>query len=134
MVDRIEVGFFTYLTTHAGLSALIGTRLWPLRLPQNVEYPCIRYRQVSNPPELAHDGPVGLGHPRYQFDCYSPLHDEAWQVAQQLEFALHGFRGAMGTVTVQAGIVQDTREDYDAVIEAYRVMLDAILWHDKEVS
>ena len=134
MAGRIEVGPFTYLTTYAGLTALIGARLFPLKIPQNVTYPCIRYTRVSGPLELAHDGPVNLGHPRYQFDVYDPLHDVAWQVARQLEFALHGYSGAMGTVAVGASIVEDMREDYNDQLDVYRVMVDAILWHEKEVS
>ena len=34
----IEEALVAYLTGYAGLSALIGTRLYPLRLPENPTY------------------------------------------------------------------------------------------------
>ena len=36
-------GLFTLLSNDAAISALVSTRIYPLGMPQNVQYPCLMY-------------------------------------------------------------------------------------------
>lgn len=131
---RIEEGFTTYLLAHTGLSALIGNRIFPMRLPEGVDLPAITYERVSGPRMRSHSGPSGTANPRYQFRCWGDPYSSAKDVADQLRIALDGFSGDMGTVAVQAAFVEDDVDDYNIATKQYNVRLDAILWHAEAIA
>lgn len=126
---EIEPAFVSYLTAYPGMTALIGDRMYPTNIPEGATLPLVTYQRISTPRLRSHNGPSGLAHPRFQFNCWGRSYDEASRVAQQLVFGIEGFRGLMAGVEVQAGFVEDERDDYDTVTRQYRRMVDAILWH-----
>lgn len=133
-MPRIELAFVTYLSAYAGLQALVGSRIYPQQLPEGVQLPAISYQRVSGPRIRSHSGPSELAHPRYQFNVWGDRYSDAKTVADQLRFALDGFRGTMGEVSVQAAFVEDDRDDFDTVTQQHRVIVDAILWHQEAIA
>ena len=126
---RIEEGFVTHLSGVAALVDLIGNRIYPMHLPEGVDMPAITYQRISGNRMRSHSGPSGTANPRYTFTCWAETYGGAKAVADQLRFILDGFNGAMGGVDVQAGLVEDDRDDFDTQLELYQVQVDAILWH-----
>lgn len=128
----IEEALYSYLSGYAGLSARIGTRLYPLRLPENVTYDAATYQRISGPRVHSHSGASGLAAPRFQLDCYSETYLGAKNTAAQVRIALDGYKGTMGGaggVSVQSCLVQDDRDFYDADLRVYRVSLDVVIEH-----
>jgi hypothetical protein len=135
----IEEALVAYLTTHPGLSALIGTRLYPRPLPQRPTLPAVTYFRVSGPRDLAHDGPVGLAHPRFQFDCWGADTLAAIQTANQLRLALDGFSGLMGGVGGVEVHLAEVVGDHDDPSPApdparARRIVDVKITHEEEVA
>lgn len=95
---RIEQALFEYLTGRPGLSALVGTRIFPLRVPELVTKPMIHYERISGPRMMSHGGPTGTANPRYQFNCWGDTYEQAKDVADQVRFALDGLQQIL-TVT-----------------------------------
>ena len=128
----IEEALVAYLTGYAGLSALIGTRLYPLRLPENPTYGAVTYHRISGPRVQSHSGPSGLAYPRFQFDCYATSYLGAKNVATQVRIALDGFKGTMGGtsgVAVSSALSQNDRDFYDPATRTWRVSTDFIIGH-----
>lgn len=92
-------------TTHAGLSALISTRLYPVKLDQDVTMPAIAYHLVSETRESAMGSDPGIVRARFQFDIYdvgSSAELSCINIGEQLRDAFQRWRNTSGTV------VQDT--------------------------
>lgn len=127
----IEEAIVAYLTTYSGLSALISTRLYPLRLPENPTYPAVTYQRISGPRVQSHSGPSGLAFPRFQFDCYGTSYLGSKAVEKQVRAALEGYKGTMGMVNVSSALSQDDRDFYDPNTRIWRVSIDFIIGHEE---
>lgn len=124
----LEEALFSYLTGYAGLSALIGTRLYPVQFPQGVTLPAMTYQQVSSPEVYSHDGYSGLRSPRFQFTCRGSTYLEAKQVAAQLKAALRGYAGLMaGSVNVRGARIENEIDQIEPELGIYDVIVDAVI-------
>lgn len=119
----IETDLYSRLSTFAGLVALVGTRSYPLLLPQNPTLPAITFQKISNVREQAHSGDSSLQHPRYQFSCWAETYAEAWAVAEQIRLALQGITSAGG------GFYENAVDLYDPETGWYHVPVDITIWH-----
>ena len=119
----IETDVFSRLTTFPGLTALVGTRCYPVRLPQNPILPAVSFFKVSNPRVFSHDGDSSLQHPRYQFSSWAETYAEAWAVAEQIRLAMQGEWGA------GIGIYRNAVDLFDTEAEWYHIPVDIEIWH-----
>lgn len=86
--------------THAGLTALIGTRLYPGVLPQKCTYPAVNYSRVTAPRVSAMGADTGLVRARFQFDIWAETYAAARAVATQVIAAYKRWNTTTG-VTIQ---------------------------------
>lgn len=134
----LEEGLKSYLAGYSGLSALISTRVYHMRIPQGATLPCLTYQRVSTPREITHDisGSSGaLAHPRFQFDAWAATYASAKAITDQVRAALHGKKGSIGTapnsITIRAALVQDERPSYEADVDLYRSQSDYAIWMEE---
>lgn len=120
----LEEGLVTYLKANGGVAALVGTRVYPLILPQEATYPALAYMVVSDDRPQSHSGPTGLATPRIQIDCWGATYGATKLLERAVRLALEGYVGAMGSVTVR-GVFLDTAQDlFDEEAQKYRVRMD----------
>ena len=116
-------------TGHAGTAALIGTRCYPDRLPEDVIYPALVFFRVSANDSLTRDfdgGPTAREVSRVQFDCYGETGDGAAALADQIRQAWHGYSdGCTIGYAWQVNRIM-TRED---AINRYRAIVDVMIEH-----
>jgi hypothetical protein len=93
----IEEALYSYLSTYAGLVALIGTRIYQVRLPQTPTLPAVTYMRVSAPRLQAFDGTAKTT-ARFQLSAWATSYAGAKAVAAQLVAALDSYSGTMGGV------------------------------------
>lgn len=120
---------YTYMQTQAGLTALVSTRMYPLKLPQNATVPALTYQKIARPREYSHSGDSNLANPTYQFDCWAKTHEAAVTVAVQVEAAFTGFSGTMGSETVYAAFISNVIDDIEPDTALYRQIVDVEFWH-----
>lgn len=133
----LEEGLFSYLSTYAGLTALISARVYPFRIPQEqaVSLPCMTYQRISTPRHQTHDtsGASDLASPRFQFDAWAETYASAKAITDQIRAALNGKNGTIGSggsaVTIQAALVQEETPELDPETNIYRSRSDFIIWH-----
>lgn len=127
---------YARLTGNAGLAALVGTRVHPDMLPQNVTYPAIRYNQVSRvevvrKPVAAGGVGASLAIVRgtFQLDCYAKTYKQAHQVAVAAAAAVYGWRDpANGVIVARVTDVQDTNDSEETM---QRVSVDVSITYNE---
>ena len=133
----IEAALYQFLTEHPRLSALIGARLYPLVLPQNVVYPAGRYQRISTTRVRSHGGPSLLASPRIQVDWWAADAPgvsgfrRVSDVAEACRLALDGFSGLMGTTHVDAATLVMERDLFEDDPLVFRVSQDFEIVHDE---
>jgi hypothetical protein len=125
-----EEGLFAYLDAYPGLTLEVGSRIYPLVLPQRPTFPAVTYVRISTPRLLEFERAF-FPHPRFQFDCWAESYDRAKDVAAQVRAALNLYRGAMGAYTVQTSLVEDERDMYDPETKLWHVIIEAVIWYEE---
>lgn len=59
-----------FLLADAPVAALVGTRIYPVKLPQNVTYPAMTLLRVTNRPPTPLKGKASANYERFQIDCW----------------------------------------------------------------
>lgn len=138
MTAVLEEALVSYLSGFAGLTALISTRVYGMRIPQDATLPCLTVQRISTPRELTHDssGASGdLAHPRFQFDAWGETQAAVKPITDQVRAALNGKQGSIGTapnnLTIQAGLVDDEAPEYDPETNLYHSRSEYIIWHSE---
>ena len=110
------------------LAALIGTRVYRTKLPQNPTLPAVTYWKVSG--NRLHDltGPTGQSDPRFQVSCWARTSATAEDVAEAVRVRLDGWTSTGG---VQVAELVNETDLYDDEVEIYHVALDFVLMHDE---
>lgn len=125
-----EEGLFDYLSNHAGLSALVGSRIYPSVLPQDPTLPAVTYFRVSTPRERAFKRSL-LPQGMFQLDCWATTYPDAKDVAEQVRLALDMYRGTMGTETVLVSIIVNERDLYDPETGYWHPLVEVEIWWEE---
>lgn len=110
------------LTGHAGTAALIGTRCYRLRMPDNPTMPAVVMQRVSG---TGQQGTSEVRQGRWQLSCWAITSAGAEALATQVRTALEEWSG--GSSEIKMVTVVSELEDYEDDAELYRVIVDALL-------
>lgn len=121
----------TVLMGDAAVVALIGTRLYPNKLPQGAAMPAAVYNVISSVPENSFTGQVAttLKSSRVQIDCYARAdakgggYAQAHAVAKRIGEVL----GDVAEADV-AGVLELERDTFDDVTQFHGVSMDFTIW------
>jgi len=125
----MEAGLFSFLSGEQNVTALVGSRIYPLKLPQAATYPAITYQRVSGDRIRSLDGPSGLADPRIQLDLWDKTYSGVKALADTVRGALDGFRGLMGTDNIGGVLLLSDSDFYEQGVEVFRVIQDYSIWH-----
>jgi hypothetical protein len=136
-VKDIRPGLFAFFRDDVAIGPLVTAggiaRIYPVVLPQSVKLASIVYTRISGQGDYTMQGPSGYSRPRFQIDAWAPTVDAAVTLANAIRAALDGFTGAIGTganaVFVQGVFIADEREDYDDIVQMFRVSRDFFIHH-----
>jgi hypothetical protein len=130
-VSTVEELAFTRCTTHAGLSALISTRCYPDRVPEDPTYPLVRYTRISTATfglrQMARNSNTPLARVRVQFDAFGETGDDARGVAEQLFAAWDGYQSSGGGGDIGYAFQDNRASLRDDALNAYRQIVDVIM-------
>ena len=110
----VETEMFTVLDNHAGLTALIASRIYPLVAEEKATLPLVVYRRTA---ETVHRAMSADAAERstYRFDCWSSSYAGAKAVAVQVRDALNRYSGGviLGILFVnELPIREESTEDW----------------------
>ena len=120
---------YTYLQTQSGLTDLVDTRMYPVKLPQKPAMPALVIQKIARPREYSHSGDSNLANPTYQIRCWATTHEAAVALQVQVEAALSAFSGTMGTETVYSAMIDNVIDDFETETGLVSQIVDVEFWH-----
>ena len=124
------------LTNYSNLTTLTSTRIYPIKMPQEVSYPAVTFQVISGLPRghlMGSDD--SLAAPRVQVSAWGETLSDAVDVADQIKAALQDFSGTMGGVsgvTVQRIFIESEQIPViDPEVDIYQVAQDFIIWWEE---
>ena len=116
----VETKLFATLDAHPGLSALTGSRIYPLKAPQNATLPYVLYTMITAipTPAMGDDAPVT----QYIFTLESigSTYGESKQVAAQVRDCLQRYVEGNGADQIRSTHLTSETDLYDDTVEYYR--------------
>ena len=96
----------TVLANDAAVAAVVGTRLYPDRIPQKLvdtttTYPCIRLQLVDERSDVHLTGMSRLAAATIQVDCYSLSRSTSTALGEKVRLALGMYSGTSASVIIQ---------------------------------
>ncbi len=134
MLKKLKV----YLGSYAPLAALVGNRIYALRLPQHPTLPAVRYRRISRRPvHVKVDVNEPLVALRVQFDVVANSYGSLEDVATALRTAVYAYKNTAPAVI--QGMIENEQDfeetERGAGGEAQmRRVIDAMIWCHEEVA
>lgn len=94
---NVEESLYARLAAHAGTAALVGTRIYPVELPQTPTLPAITYRMASQPTEhVFGESASTIKMANFWIQCWAETYSDAQALGIQAEAALDAFSGLLG--------------------------------------
>lgn len=137
-ITLIEEAIYSKLTSTTAITNLVGTRIYPLQLPQNPTYPAIAYQCVSRTPIRDSDNALGLLRSRFQFDIYT-LRDvpdqsgdiNALNIAAALRSTLDTWRETIDSIRVVLSMYDSENMSYIGGLNLYQISIDFMITHEE---
>ena len=114
----IEESTRAVLIADGTVSGLIGTRVYPLKMPQPATMPSVVYMRISGPRDVSLDGASGSGRARLRYNCWAETYSGAKTLLEAVRAALDGISGAVAA-TSETDFYDDDGEAYVASIDYY---------------
>lgn len=128
----IEEAIYSLVTADATVSGLIGTRLFPVYIPEGQSLPSVAFQRISTNRDAARTSAgAGLAIARFQFTSVATRLSQAKAVSDAIRTALDGYRG-----TSQSVVIDAIHEDQETMVYTdqpdresgtYSVLLDMIV-------
>lgn len=99
-------------------SDIVGTRAFPVVLPQSADLPAITYARTTGAYDHNLKGSSGVAIPTFELDCWAPTYEQADQIAEAVRQKMQGFSGTMGSVTVTSVILDDESDHFEPAQDA----------------
>lgn len=84
MASDVGKALRTKLLSYAGVSALVGQRMYPDALLQNATLPAIVYSKISTQRDHTTGDVTRLAHARFQLDCYGTSRDSSNDISHAI--------------------------------------------------
>jgi hypothetical protein len=107
---------FNLLSTNDTIKQYIGSKIYPVRIPQGTGFPAIVYAFTDQNPTLIKDGVSPLDEVGLTITMYFDSYDEGQTVADTVRNILDGKRETVAGVTIDS-IIFASQQDNDFIEE-----------------
>ena len=84
----IEAALKKIMTDDADINALVGSKIFPIYVPQGKSLPAITYQEISGVRDSHMKGASGLVQARFQINCWCRTYKAARELADYIRIAL----------------------------------------------
>lgn len=117
LVNRLE--------TYAGLSALVGTRIYPRELPHTPTYPALTYQRIGSSGASTN----GLRETRFQINCWGTSESSVDAVAAQVKAALEEWDAVDGSFEARSARIDGEIDlPVDDLTKADGIAIDVLMF------
>ncbi len=117
-----ETALLRTLREDAGLSALVGNKVFPLAIPAGNYLPCVTFQRIGGMPANTLSGHSGLEEIDLQIDVYAKNYGEAKAVAKAVRAAMPPSGDVFG-----AHLIED-QDLYEDGTNYFRVSMEFKVW------
>ncbi len=110
----IGVAIYDILKNDSAVSALVGTKIYPMQVKEGDSAPYITYQEISNVPSPTKQTVSLLDQIRVQISSFAEKHEDCFSLAKKVRTALDKASGIYATSTFVTKIKQ---LDYDGEID-----------------
>lgn len=136
-IKNVRKAIFDLLKDDSAVSSIVGTRVYPIILPQGETSPSVVYHIISEDTDYNMDGPSGLVQTRMQLDAVALTQTGAFDLADVVKNVLSGFSGSVSVGTssppeeiVIRGVFHiNGRDIYDSIAKLYLSQRDYMIWY-----
>lgn len=143
-METIEEAVYYKMVNDADLAELVGTRVYPLYVPQDAAMPAIAYQKISSQKYQAHDGSSHLARSRFQLTVEADDYATAKETATAVKACWDSFAGYVGTtasgLTIQGTSIENEMDGEDVgasgqmatpLVVTPIVRIDVVMWHEE---
>jgi hypothetical protein len=128
----IEAALVAYIKTVAEITSLIGTggacRIYPLKLPQNPDYPAVTYQVISSPRH--HD--IEVAYPRIQYTSFARTYGQTKELADLIRLHLQRLKGVLSGASIKQIEYINSVEFYQDDTQIYYIPQDFKIIYEGE--
>lgn len=121
----IESALYEILSTTAAITAHTDDRIYPLRMPDDSEFPALTFQDVATTRPNVLNGRVGYRNAIMQIDCWASVDRDsiftALELAQSVYLTLQGLRQIIGGVDIQSIIQENQQTLYEEALDLARI-------------
>jgi hypothetical protein len=127
-MSSIDSAVYTRIKNYAGVSAIVGTRVYLAPVPQNTSYPLVTYQEIDCIEDLTFGSSTSMPVSRYQFDCWASTAATARALADQVFLSLHNYAGTSDSIVIKNSLFDGKRPmDYDPSEGVYRYIVEFLI-------
>lgn len=125
----IEDAIYTHATDDAGISALIGARIYPGYASQNTTVPYIVYQRISSVPINLLAADTDITEARWQFNCYGTSYPSAVAVVEAVRTAFARYSGTVASIEILDVFIENVVDRYDDEQKLFQIAVDMLIQH-----
>ena len=110
---------YSILTENAGVSAIVGNKVYPQIAAQGAAFPFVVYVLQDNSPSDTKSGPSTLDEVRYDIVAAAETYSELSSLTERIRLALDRYTGDIGGVEIDSIQFIDLDVDNDPATETY---------------
>ena len=110
---------YSILTENAGVSAIVGNKVYPQIAAQGAAFPFVVYVLQDNSPSDTKSGPSTLDEVRYDIVAAAETYTELSSLTERIRLALDRYTGDIGGVEIDSIQFIDLDVDNDPATETY---------------
>lgn len=126
------------LVADSDITDIVGlgeqARIYPMILPQNVQFPAVHFSRISADRTYSMDGKTGLVAARFQFESYSDkTPEEVKNLSEAIRRSLEVFHGKVGDIVIHGIFLEsDTSlNNFTEQTDLFRYTQDFIIHHQE---
>ena len=128
---NIETALNARLKAHAGLSALVSTRVYPNHAPQSPTYPLVIHSHDSTDRVSAMASDTGNVSSIHTVSAIAETYTAATAAAVQVLAALQRYSGTSDTVVIADAFVIDEDHSFDPDLDVWILDIDFLVWYSE---
>jgi len=133
-MSLVEEALVARLGSVSALTDLVGTRISPLRAPENEPVPYVVYQRIAGTREVAFGADPGMARARIQVSAWDASYSGVKAVQTQLRLALERWRGTVNGVEILDTFIETDLDDYEPEPERHGSLLDITVIYREAVA
>jgi|WetSurMetagenome_2_1015567.scaffolds.fasta_scaffold00567_25 hypothetical protein len=125
----LKTALATILEDTTALTALVGTRIYSVMLPQGFTLPAVVFRMTADETERILSGHAGKARTTFEVS-YCAVTDTAAETGGEIiRIALDGYSGTVSSVKIQSVIMTTRSDDYEPDLNIFRRVMEFKIGH-----